>query len=539
MKDICKHILRRHLLATDRDGSIQWNPIDMSKILSIKNNSKIDDPRLQEDSDALTSSAVEALDKLRGILTSSIKNFPLIIDNIMGVSPALRYTSFLPPLPHPLIDGSSVGLKKLQGKQLSLIVNPLLIVGVLMASGKWPHESKAIEQIKTALYLRLSKLLNEQFHIKSIIHRETIDIQYQGYLFRLKFIRDEDSSLVPSTLSFSHPSIELGLHHYHIRGMQSKFVPFGDTVRLLSCWVAGNMLSGHLSHEVLELLVASVYLHPTGNAPPSSPFVGFLQVLQRIVDFDWKSEALIVDFSNKLTPSLRAQIISDFNQKRESNPDDAAMFILSCIDNNTHLFTKSAPEAVVLPIIIALARMTTGKAMKLWSLSTDDASQVCEEDLLTSNYVMGLGNVVLHFNRSVSFAKGDIQKVLANYVKGAPFARLDVFANSSHQDKSIKSIHVSENLSPNPVQEDIVGKLRETYGHIALFFWNGLRGREIVLIWRPNIFLPKLALQALNMKHKLARQDKDQNPMVITNAASIIAEIIASSEGLINNVDFN
>ena len=538
LKEICKYILHRHLFVPDVGDKIQWSPIDMSKILSIKNNSKIDDPRLQEDADSLTSSAVEALDKLRGILTSSVKGFPLIVDNVMGVSPALRYTSFLPAIPHPLIDGCNVGLKKFQGKQISLAVSPLLIVGILMASGKWPHESQAIEKIKTAMYLRLSKLLHEQFRIKSVVHRETIDIQYLGYLFRLKFIRDEDSSFVPSQLSFSHPSMELGLHHYHIRGMQSKFSPFGDTVRLLECWVAGNMLSGHLSHETLELLTASVYLRPTGD-PPSSPFVGFLQVLQRIVDYDWKSEAMIVDFTNNISSSSRTQISSDFMQRRENSPGEAAMCIISCIDNSTHLFTKTTPEAVVLPMIITLARMTTVKAMKLWSLSAADAALVCEEDLLTSNYVMDLSNVVLQFNKSVSFSKGDLQKIVANYVKGAPFARLDVYANSSHQDTSIKSIHVSENLSPNPIQEDIVQKLRETYGNMALFFWNSMKGREVCMIWRPNVFMPKLALQALNMKYKLASQDKDKNPMIITNVASIIAEIVASSEGLINNVDFN
>ena len=541
LKDICKYVLGRHLLSDV--CSIQWSPITINKVLGIKNNPLLSsDPRLQEDSESLTSSAVEALDKLRGILTSSVKDFPLVIDNVMGACPSLRYTSFIPPIAHPLIDGCRVSLKRLQGSQISLNIAPLLIVGVLMTSGKWPTEYHAIQKIKTALYLRLSRLLHEQFRIKSIVHEGSLDIQYQGYLFRLKFIRDEDSSLIPAKICFSEPSIELGLHHHHIRGVQSRFPSFGDTVRLLSCWIAGNMLSGHLSHEVLELIVSSVYLKPTGARPPSSSFNGLLQVLQRIIDFDWKADALIIDYRlegerNKTYSSI---VTSQFQQR----PATAAMYIVSIMDGRTYLFTEKTPEIAILPMIIHLARMTTFKAMKVWQLSTDDASQVCEEDLLISNHIRNICNVVLIVNKSITFSinkeskqkVGGIEKIIPDYLKGAPFSRLDVFANTAMQDTSIKSIQVSENTTPNPIQEDIIQRLRDQYGRVALFFWNSFKGREICVIWRPSLFMPKIGLNIMHMKNKITFSD--EIPLVIPNTTSLVAEMIASSEGLLSDCLF-
>jgi hypothetical protein len=111
-------------------------------------------------------------------------------------------------------------------------------------------------------------------------------------------------------------------------------------------------------------------------------------------------------------------------QRRENSPEEAAMCIISCIDNSTHLFTKTTPEVVVLPMIITLARMTTVKAMKLWSLSTDDASQVCEEDLLTSNYVI---------ERAIQNEFKKLWGNLLNHIKSDPSPPLgqpleDVFA---------------------------------------------------------------------------------------------------------------
>jgi hypothetical protein len=69
------------------------------------------------DSYTLSRQAVEALDKLRTILTSSkLKDLPLSVDTLVGISPELRYTSLYPPRSHPFVRGDKASLKSVAGK---------------------------------------------------------------------------------------------------------------------------------------------------------------------------------------------------------------------------------------------------------------------------------------------------------------------------------------------------------------------------------------------------------------------------------------
>jgi U3 small nucleolar RNA-associated protein 22 len=106
---------------------------------------------------------VEALDKLRSILTSDIKDLPLVFESITGSHPALRYTSTLPPMPHPMLLKDT--LKDYSGVTLSLVAQPLEIIGQVEGGGKWPSEAKVARKLKTAVLLRTSHLLRTQFEV--------------------------------------------------------------------------------------------------------------------------------------------------------------------------------------------------------------------------------------------------------------------------------------------------------------------------------------------------------------------------------------
>jgi hypothetical protein len=109
--------------------------------------------------------AVEALDRLRGILTSDLKDLPLVFESISGSQASLRYTSILPPIPHPLLLNTKDKLKDYCGESLSLLAQPMLIVGQVEGGGKWPSEREAAKKIKTALLLRTAHLLKVQFEV--------------------------------------------------------------------------------------------------------------------------------------------------------------------------------------------------------------------------------------------------------------------------------------------------------------------------------------------------------------------------------------
>ena len=111
--------------------------------------------------------AIEALDKLRSILTSDIKDLPLVFESITGAEPSLRYTSFVPPMPSPLLLNTKDRMKEYSGVTLSLIAQPMQIIGQVEGGGKWPTEVEAARKVKTALLLRTASLLRSQFEVNA------------------------------------------------------------------------------------------------------------------------------------------------------------------------------------------------------------------------------------------------------------------------------------------------------------------------------------------------------------------------------------
>jgi hypothetical protein len=98
-------------------------------------------------------------------------------------------------------------------------------------------------------------------------------------------------------MSMKRDMIIAPLHHSAIHGLHTQNPSLGDTVRLLERWVAGHMFSGmkilffvlclmfvkfsgHLEHETLELVVASIYLD-TQSSKPQSATSAFLRCLNR------------------------------------------------------------------------------------------------------------------------------------------------------------------------------------------------------------------------------------------------------------------
>ena len=114
--------------------------------------------------------AVESLDRLRGILTSDMKDLPLIFESVSGLSPELRYTSTLPPTPQPLLLKSKELVKPfLSGQPVSLLTQPMLLVGVVEGGGKWPEDVTAARKLKTAMMVRMASLLRKQFEVGKVL----------------------------------------------------------------------------------------------------------------------------------------------------------------------------------------------------------------------------------------------------------------------------------------------------------------------------------------------------------------------------------
>lgn len=122
-------------------------------------------PSARYDAVTMFRKAVESVDSLRGILTSKLQGMPLVIESLSAATPLLRYSSYFPPVAHPIIDGSKTALNAYAGVTLSRIVSPLKIIATLQKSSKWPSDLVAIRNIKCAMLLRLSNILLETYQV--------------------------------------------------------------------------------------------------------------------------------------------------------------------------------------------------------------------------------------------------------------------------------------------------------------------------------------------------------------------------------------
>ena len=58
-------------------------------------------------------------------------------------------------------------------------------------------------------------------------------------------------------------------------------------MRLAQRWVSAHMLSGNISTEALELIVAQGYVNPYPLEAPATGVAGFLRFLNTLGKFDW------------------------------------------------------------------------------------------------------------------------------------------------------------------------------------------------------------------------------------------------------------
>lgn len=97
----------------------------------------------------------------------------------------------------------------------------------------------------------------------------------------------------------------------------------------------------------------------------------------------------------------------------------------------------------------------------------------------------------------------------------------------------------------HPLQEEIVEDLRATFADDALFFWNGLAGGEVGVVWRPKAFLPS-KFSILNCQDRLpcsgggaVGNGGDAAGYTLPNVSALLKRMIAIGDGLIVDAIIN
>eukprot|EP01041_Mallomonas_annulata_P007991 gene7991-16353_t len=508
--------------------------------------------------------AIRTLDKLREIfLSHDTDELPLSIEKLSALSPELRYTSILPPFSHPLVDGSKSALRQYAGDRITKVIGALSVMVTLKRSSAWPTEFNALLHTKTAMLIRIGDVLRDKQQIRSVVHGGkdcSLDVFLEGFVFRLRLAIDstitegesngttitQRNELTSSSRKQEESWMQLTRHHSAIHSLCSSFPTFGETVRLLALWVSNNYFSGHISHETLELLCASVYLEDT--PPPSSPLIGYMRALKRLSEFDWEITPLIVDFSLLWQSESNSNVAMDSSHKpldasdidaiqirfdkNKKNHSAPPMCIISSLDQLSRkdpvdgnkdtvdraesfpfsAFTKNEPEKVSLSIIRHTARTAVNKLMKWISCDTSNNEDDEHNDQWKS------------------------------YIKGPSCLNSKMYSNISEEMLSGRQMVCSDgHFHPHPIQAEFIHKLRSHFGHYALFFWNHLKADTIGIVWRPVVFLPvKFSIRDSQDKIFCAHGSGTgsgsgmADNVGILDVSTIVVKMLSLSDGLVD-----
>lgn len=505
--------------------------------------------------------AIKALDGIKSLITAELEGMPLRVETVSPATQQLRYTSLVAPRKHPLLMAASD--RRLTGDRLSLIQAPLHILGTLEASGKWPSNPDVAAKLKTAFLLQISSLLKRQKQVASVPHEDCLDIMWEGYIFRLELCtsaeKDTWAYMPLESIAEDVRDATLGpLHHSIVHSFQTLHPSYGDAVRLLQYWLAKSTFSGHVAAELVELVVASVYLAPLAEHAPSTAEGGFRRGLVLLGSFDWESSPFVVDFNNDIAAADMAKMAEDLAAARADPAGGPSMYCVASYDRvmgfRPH-FARRAPERVVLQMIGAAARATSDALDErsvgaLEARTLGDSLRVLEHVIAASSELTAHLSLLLVFNKTLAYSgkkySGGLETCAA---VGPSFANAKLFANSPTADLSHTRLVVTGSEGLCPVQEELVKALRASYGHYALFFWDETVGSRLGVVLRPKASLP-LRFSVLEARHRIVcpgkrvktSQDAPGNfkdvPMTVLNTTELIAEMLALGDGRIQDVLF-
>lgn len=295
IKDLTVYALQKHF---SPDVTIDIASRDLSPIFSLPCNKTV----------STTLNCKDAFDELARILNSL--KLTVGIRSISPYSPFIRGTSVFPY--EPVTKG-----------RVSLCPHSIQVLARLESSSAWPIKLEPLLKFKVAVYIEISELLTKK-NIQSQAHFEGVYVLLRGYLFEIKAVHDDELYHFKKTPHgdkvYFLEQIQLR-HHSFISALGSRYSSFYEATRASIRWVRSKgITSQYLSHEAIELMMASIYMNTTERPPPAYAFSGLLRFLDLCASFKNKSNNIVT--INDVVPSIETKglpliLVSDYCQCSE------------------------------------------------------------------------------------------------------------------------------------------------------------------------------------------------------------------------------
>ena len=515
---------------------------------------KLEDRLLGVDSHVSASEASRLINSQFQSLSSTLhqlEGLPLPIRSISQSDPALRSST----LNHPL---------------LSRTATPVSMLVQFDSSTRWPDSLPAIQHTKIAFLLKVAELLSA--HDSSLITRvglENTSSQHSGYLntsfldiiypqshpqlahitFRLRIHHDRElpllqaqiaKSLSPtersqttSALTAHKRTLAAPLHTTTLRTLTTRFPPLSPTIRLIKAFFSAHHLSNLIPAELIDLIAAHIFLHPSPWSTPGSASTSFLRCLHFLSRWDWAVTPLIVDLSlsQEMSDSAREELKTRFSAWRRLDPqmNSVTWFVGTSVDGTGVVWSEGGRvEKVVAARVRALASVVIELVTaKRTNMSDDDWKDVFQGDSGEFDFVIRLNKSVGRGSQHSKYGKGPKEKKDRQTFKNLLLA--------------------SQSVSTDDIGFDPVGlfleDLQKAFGHVALVLHG--EGQDVICgLWRPTVVGEKewrvrLGWSSVPVRYKEASHgEKEEGEKVVCtiNKEGVLAEIAMLGAGLVKDV---
>jgi U3 small nucleolar RNA-associated protein 22 len=478
---------------------------------------------------AASSKLFEALKQAFNTFEKNVRNLeglPLQLRQLSAISPQLRYSSIDPPTFSPQRP----------------LKTPADVLIQFEGSGRWPDDIVAIRRTKIAFLLKIGGLLQDadnsittrvglENEDQKLQNCSFLDVIYEsGAVFRLRIHNDREQTLlerlikdkstnprtredaVTASSVYKRTFVQLPLLNQSISTHCTRFPLLSPTIRLVKLWFDRHMLSGHVSEELIELIVAGIFLQPYPWRAPSSVMTGFLRTLMFISRWDWRLVPLIVDFTGTMTSQVVSSINTRLEAWRKIDPgmNRTVLFAASNHDMTGVAFMDKGPSKVI------AARMTA-LAVSAYKLVKDKGIELDQRPLFatsTADY-----DFVVHI--SPKFTSDQRRKKASRH----KFKNLEVQSEAN-----------LDLVGYDPVRL-YLSELEKLYTDSIVFFHSAVSGSVIAGLWNPQTVAPRSF--KVNMAYATKVSGDSEEGRIEIDKSAILSEIGRLGGDMVSRIEAN
>jgi len=400
------------------------------------------------------------------------------------------------------------------------------------ASSKWSDDLEAIGSLKTAFYAHMAESLARHSKLACKVNRAWLRVFSDGFAFQFTIAHPRELEILKKEKPEEAPKCELDqvmrpLHSRMAHGLHMKHPTYGPTVRLALRWLHAHLFSGKFQPEMIELMVASLFVSPSPYVMPVSPTAGFIRFLKLLVTFDWENSALVVDINSELTSDDIAGIRKEVDGMVESGKKkELPVFIVTAKDREHSQWTRGL-SSQIWNRIVTYAKKSIGMLDQVPAGQPSIFADSISAKIVFQNELTDF-DTIIHLSRSA----------IPNWAQA-------LHGSSKPPARGKLSLSQYKNLQINldgllvgfdPVKK-YVQLLDETFGDLAMFFYDQLGGDIVAVVWKPAAFLPcpfRVTEVHNRIPIEVSQLDKVQT---VPNIVSILADCQSLGKGLVERIE--